>query len=293
MQQARVGVIGGTGLYELEGVDIQKSISIDTPWGKPSDDITLGSYKNSKNESLSLAFLPRHGKGHFILPSEIPQKANMAALKMLGVEYIVAFSAVGSLKEEIKPTHFILPNQIIDRTRHRENSFYGGGIVVHVSFGEPFSQSLMNLLEKNIKKCDVVLHKNETLICMEGPAFSTRAESKLYKSWGAGIINMSVMPEAKLARELEMSYQMICMATDYDSWRESSEPVNAQEIMTVIDSNSAIANKIVSSSLEDLTSLSQNNSNLKGMVKHSIITDPKKRPKKITKRLNQILPGYF
>ena len=293
MEKARVGVIGGTGLYELLGVDVKKKILIDTPWGKPSDEITLGEYKNSKNESLSLAFLPRHGEGHFILPSEIPQRANMAALKMLGVEYIIAFSAVGSLKEEIKPTHFILPNQIIDRTRCREDSFYGNGIVVHLSFGKPFSQDLCALLEKNIDRLNIHLHKNETLICMEGPIFSTCAESKLYKSWGAGIINMSVIPEAKLARELEISYQMVCMATDYDSWRESSEPVTTEEIMKVIGANLEVANQILAGSLEELTVLAQKDSSLKGMVKHSIITSPHKRPTKKIQQLNQVLPGYF
>ncbi len=293
MDRSRVGIIGGTGLYELEGVNIKKSVFPDTPWGKPSDKITLGEYKNLRNESLSLAFLPRHGKGHFILPSDIPQKANMAALKMLGVEYIVAFSAVGSLKEEIKPTHFILPNQIIDRTKHRKDTFYGEGIVAHLSFGEPFSQDLMSLLERTIKKLNVVLHKNETLVCMEGPTFSTRAESTLYKSWGAGIINMSVIPEAKLARELEISYQMVCMATDYDSWQESSEPVSTQEIMKVIDINSTTANNVLNASLEELASLSQKNSDFKGMVKQSIITAPDKRPRKTVERLNQVLPSYF
>ena len=293
MARARVAVIGGTGLYALEGLTVKDSVFPDTPWGKPSDSITLGEYKSPKGESLQLAFLPRHGKGHFIPPTEIPQKANISALKMLGVEYIVAFSAVGSLKEEIKPTHFVLPDQIIDRTRFREDSFYGEGVVVHLSFGEPFSKELRNLLEKNIKELNIPLHPNETIVCMEGPVFSTRAESKLYRSWGAGIINMSVIPEAKLARELEISYQMVCMSTDYDSWRESSEPVTAQEIMRVIGENSRSANQILTKCLEPLAELSRKDSPLKGLVKSSTITTPEERRASTIKKLNQVLPDYF
>ncbi len=293
MNRARLGIIGGTGIYELKDINIKKTILPDTPWGKPSDEITLAEYQTKNNETLSLAFLPRHGRGHFILPTEIPQKANIAALKMLGVEYIIAFSAVGSLKEKIKPKHFILPDQIIDQTRHRDSSFYGEGIVVHLSFGEPFSQELRNLLETSIKHFNIISHNNETLICMEGPAFSTRAESKLYKSWGAGIINMSAIPEAKLARELEISYQMICMATDYDSWRESAEPVTAEAIMKVISENSKEASQILNQSLEALASLAQKNSPLKGIVKNSIITSPSKRASQIKEKLNKVLPGYF
>ena len=291
--QARVGIIGGTGLYELEGVLATKTVYSETPWGKPSDEIHIGSYTSPEGDELSLAFLPRHGKGHFILPGKIPQKANIAALKMLGIEYILAFSAVGSLKEEIKPTHFVLPDQIIDRTKHRDDTYYGNGVVVHVSFGEPFSKEIASLVEDSIFELDITLHKNETLICMEGPAFSTRAESKLYKAWGAGIINMSVLPEAKLARELEISYQMICMSTDYDSWREEASAVTTEEIMKVVRQNSESANKILSASLNRLARLAQTDSPLKGMVKNSIITAPDKRPASTQEKLSQVLPGYF
>ena len=293
METARVGIIGGTGLYDIEGLSTRKKILPDTPWGKPSDEISLVEYKTKSGDVLSLAFLARHGRGHYILPSQIPQKANLATFKILGVEYIIAFSAVGSLRKEIKPTHFVLPNQIIDRTRNREDTFYGDGIVVHINFGHPFSQELSSLLEEPIHELGITLHKEKTLIAMEGPAFSTQAESKIYRSWGGDIINMSALPEAKLARELEISYQMVCMSTDYDSWRETSATVTAEEIMQVVGKNSELGNKILKQSLERLAVLSKNDSPLKGNIKNSIITSPDKRPQKTREKLNLLMPGYF
>ena len=271
----------------------RRKILPETPWGKPSDEISLAQYQAKDGSSLCLAFIPRHGKGHSILPGEIPQKANLAALKMLGVEYIIAFSAVGSLREEIKPTHFILPTQIIDRTRYREDTFYGEGIVVHISFGQPFSQELSSLLEESIKRIQVTLHKKKTLVAIEGPAFSTQAESQMYRSWGGDIINMSVLPEAKLARELEISYQMVCLSTDYDSWRETSAAVNAEEIMRVVRENSEQGKQVLRASLDRLTQLAKKDSPLKGSIKNSIITATEKRPAPGKKKLNLLLPGYF
>ena len=287
-----LGVIGGTGLYDIPGLKKIKTIYPKTPWGYPSDKITIAEYINN-NQKLYVAFLPRHGKGHFITPSSIPQKANMAALKKIGVNYIVAFSAVGSLKEEIAPTHCILPNQIIDRTRHREDTFYNEGIVVHASFGDPFCNVLATLLENNIQKLNIPLHIKETLICMEGPTFSTRAESKMYKALGAGIINMSVLPEAKLARELEISYQMVCMSTDYDSWRDESTSVSSEDIMKIVHQNSSTMTKILETSLFDLSKICEKENIYLGTIKNSIITDKSKRKYRIRKRLNWVLPNYF
>jgi len=288
-ENIRTGIIGGTGLYQIDNIKVLKKVQPETPWGKPSDEITIAEFKGSKEK---VAFLPRHGEGHRILPSEIPQLANLAALKMLGVEKIIAFSAVGSLKEEINPAHFILPSQIIDRTRHRPDTFYGDGIVVHVTFGDPFCSELAQISEAALKKSQIDYHTGETLICMEGPQFSTRAESKLYKTWGAGIINMSVLPEAKLARELEICYQMICMSTDYDSWRESDEAVTAAEILKVLGENSQNANKLLQVLLPDLIE-SHTECNLKGSVKNAILTAAEKRPPAAKKKLNKVLPGYF
>ena len=290
--KADVAIIGGTGLYSVEGLQTVDTILPETPWGLPSDEIHIAEYEES-GKKLRIAFLPRHGKGHFISPTMIPQKANMAALKMLGVSEIIAFSAVGSLKEEIAPTHFIVPDQVIDRTRHRDDTYYNEGVVVHVMFGDPFCHELKKICVEGIKRAQIDLHTDETLICMEGPAFSTRAESKLYKSWGAGIINMSVLPEAKLARELEMAYQMICMSTDYDSWREDSEAVNAVDIMAVVKKNSEQAAKTVKEILPLWLARHPVESSAKSAVKFGIITAKEKRPESALKKLHKVLPEYF
>lgn len=291
-RKAEIGVIGGTGVYALEGLEVIEKIYPETPWGKPSDEITIVAYEH-EGKKIRIAFLPRHGKGHFIPPSKIPQKANIAALKMLGVEEIIAFSAVGSLKEEIAPGHFVLPSQIIDRTRHREDTFYDGSIVVHVGFADPFSRGLADILEQAMEKAGVQIHRDETLICMEGPSFSTRAESKLYRSWNAGIINMSVLPEAKLAREMEMCYQMICMSTDYDAWREHEEAVDVASVIAVVKENSAKAQEVLR---EALPLLAQKHP-LKGAAKEAlstaIMTAPEKRPPHEREKLNSVLPGKF
>jgi len=287
-QKVQLAIIGGTGLYEVEGVSVVEKVNPDTPWGKPSDEITIGEI-----DGMRVAFLPRHGKGHFIMPGQIPQKANMAALKSLGVEEIIAFSSVGSLQEEIAPGHFVLPDQIIDRTRHREDTMYDEGIVVHVSFGDPFDSGLADTIAPFIEKQGVKLHRNITLVCMEGPSFSTRAESKLYRSWGAGIINMTVLPEAKFARELEMSYQMVCMSTDYDSWRESEEAVTADDIMKIVHGNTTNAKKILHDILPELAKRGAVESKWKGSLQFGIMTAPEKRSASARSKLEQILPGVF
>ncbi|HND55503.1 MAG TPA: MTAP family purine nucleoside phosphorylase, partial [Pirellulaceae bacterium] len=204
--RASVGVIGGSGLYSIDELKVLGEVKPRTPWGLPSDAIVVGELSG-----VNVAFLPRHGRGHRLLPTEVPSRANIAALKSIGVRSIVAFSAVGSLKAELKPQHFVVPNQIIDRTRHRPSTFFGDGVVGHVVFADPFSVPLSDLVHAHAVKLGLVVHKDISLVCMEGPAFSTRAESHLYRSWGAGLINMSALPEAKLAREAEISYAMVCM----------------------------------------------------------------------------------
>jgi 5'-methylthioadenosine phosphorylase len=287
-----IGIIGGTGVYGVEGMKILERIRVKTPWGFPSDEITIASYEEN-GLSLTLAFLPRHGKGHFIPPTKIPAHANLAALKLLGAEAVVAFSAVGSLKEEIVPGHFVIPNQIIDRTRHRRDTYFDEGIVVHVSFGDPMDDGLQKIVRQAILDLKLPLHEHETLLCMEGPQFSTRAESRLYKSWGAGIINMSVLPEAKLARELELPYQMICMATDYDSWREHDHAVTVEEIMAVVKKNSENAQRVLKAAMPHLAAKKGKLNTLKGSVKFGIMTAPEKRPAALRRKYNSVLPGYF
>jgi 5'-methylthioadenosine phosphorylase len=281
MEQVKVGIIGGTGLYELEGMEKIEEIYPETPWGKPSDTITIGKFK----EKL-IAFLPRHGRGHFISPSEIPNLANMAALRNLGVEEIVSFSSVGSLREEIAPLDFVLPDQIIDRTKARESSFFGNGLVAHATFGDPFSFNLAQRIFKASESIGMKIHTKKTLICMEGPLFSTRAESKMYRSLGGDIINMSVLPEAKLAREAEIAYQMVCMSTDYDSWKEHEEAVTVEMVIANLNKNAENAKKL----LKALIPLLGNGDDLslRGSAKFSIVTSPEKRDPKRVKALEYL-----
>ncbi|MDH5718763.1 MAG: S-methyl-5'-thioadenosine phosphorylase [Spirochaetia bacterium] len=291
-KKIELAVIGGTGLYEIPGLNVIEKVFVDTPWGKPSDEIIIAEYE-TETKPVKMGFLPRHGRGHFLSPSEIPNKANLAALKMLGADEIISFSSVGSLKEEIAPGHFAIPNQIFDRTRQRDSTFYGSGVVVHVSFGDPFCSRFSDAIEKSFKKTDITFHTNETIICMEGPAFSTRAESKHYQSLGAGLINMSVLPEAKLARELEMCYQMVCMSTDYDSWRESHEAITVEEILRILKNNSEKATKLLKVFIEEYAKLPERDCACKDAVKYSIITAEASRPQNTREKLNKVLPGYF
>ncbi|MBI3394938.1 MAG: S-methyl-5'-thioadenosine phosphorylase [Spirochaetia bacterium] len=280
----KIAFIGGSGLYDLPGMKIEAEVKPSTPWGDPSDAVVIGDMNGRK-----LAFLARHGRGHFLNPSEVPSRANIAALKMLGVEEIIAFSAVGSLREEIAPRHFVLPSQVIDRTKGiRPSTYFEGGLVAHVMFGDPMSPYLADLIALHFPK-DVPLHRNKTLVCMEGPAFSSRAESNMYRALGGDVINMSVLPEAKLARELEIAYQMVCMSTDYDSWREEHDAVTADVIIGHLHANADNARRVMTAIIPHL----KGESPLKGSLKHAILTAPEKRGKDVIQRLNQVLPGYF
>lgn len=285
MATAKIGIIGGSGLYGLEGLKVETEVNPETAWGKPSDAITVGEYAGKR-----IAFLSRHGRGHVFTPSEVPFRANIAALKMLGVQQIVAFSAVGSLREEIAPRDFVLPSQIIDRTKGvRASSFFESGLVAHASFGEPFDPGLAKLI-KSVSVPGLKVHTDKVVICMEGPAFSTRAESQLYRSIGGDIINMSVLPEAKLAREAEIPYQMICMSTDYDAWREHEEVVTTETVIGHLNANAESAKKILAVLLP---LLGEGANPLEGTMKYAVITAPEKRSKEQIKKLSTILPGYF
>jgi len=244
MPQAKIGVIGGTGLYDIEGITDIEEVDINTPFGKPSDIITVG-----KLEGINVAFLPRHGKGHHITPTELPTRANIYALKSLGVEQIIAICSAGSFKKEIKPGDMLIPDQLIDRTRNRTNTFFGGGIVAHIVFAEPFCPVLSRVLNEAAVEAGASVHTKGTFVIMEGPAFSTRAESRLYRSWGADIIGMTALPEAKLAREAEICYAVIGCVTDYDSWWEPGEPVTVDMILGTLRHNADIAKKIIKLSI--------------------------------------------
>lgn len=285
-ENIKIGIIGGTGLYSLDGMEIIKEIHPETPWGKPSDSITIGKFKGK-----TMAFLPRHGRGHFLNPSELPSQANIAALKKLGVKEIVAFSSVGSLRQEIAPLDFVIPNQIIDRTKARQATFFENGMVAHAPFADPFSDRLTSIIESTSNKIGLKLHTKKTLICMEGPLFSTRAESHMYRSWGADIINMTVLPEAKLAREAEIEYQMVCMSTDYDCWKEDEQHVTVEMVIQNLTKNAETAKKLLSALVDSLGNEEKNL--LEGSTKFSLITDVSKRNPEQISKLKYLFPDYF
>ncbi len=238
--QVRIGIIGGTGLYDIEGLMDVKEIRPYTPFGKPSDALVVG-----KTGGVGIAFLPRHGKGHSLSPADVPYRANIYAMKALGVEFIISSNSCGSFKEELKPGHLIVPDQIIDRTRQRASTFFGGDIVAHIQFADPFCQVLSDIVYATAKEAGATVHKGGTFIAMEGPAFSTRAESRLYKSWGADVLGMTVLPEAKLAREAEICYASIACISDYDSWHETNETVTVEAILTTMRNNIDFAKKAI------------------------------------------------
>jgi len=241
MKQPAIGVIGGSGLYEIEGLtDIQER-EVETPFGKPSDRFVTGEL-----EGVKMVFLPRHGRGHRLLPSEVPYRANIYAMKKLGVERIISVSAVGSMKEEIVPGHIVIPDQFCDRTQgKRASTFFGEGVVGHVQFADPVCGQLSRVLGDAAEAADATVHRGGTYICIEGPNFSTRAESQLYRSWGVDVIGMTNLPEARLAREAEICYGTIALATDYDCWHDDHDSVSVDAVLAVIRQNVAMAKNII------------------------------------------------
>ncbi|MSR47086.1 MAG: S-methyl-5'-thioadenosine phosphorylase [Planctomycetes bacterium] len=284
----KIGVIGGSGLYEIPGAKRLAEIRAKTPWGAPSDAIAV-----VELDGVPVAFLPRHGRGHSVLPSEVNGRANLAALKQLGVEQVVAFSAVGSLKEELAPLDFVVPSQLIDRTRHRPDTYFGGGIVGHVAFADPFCPRLAAQLEVAIREAKLPGGRGgETLVCMEGPQFSTRAESQLYRSFGAGLINMSALPEAKLAREAELCYALVCMVTDYDCWRDGGSDVDIQMVIGNLSRNAERARGLLPLLLPRIAAATRT-CGCPDASRHAVITAPERQPAATRARLASILPRYF
>ena len=240
MVEARIAIIGGSGLYEMDGLARVREVRVDTPFGPPSDAVMLGDL-----DGIPVAFLPRHGRGHRISPTRIPVRANVYALKTLGVERIISVSAVGSLKEEVRPLDLLVPNQLIDRTRQRAGTFFDGGIVAHISFADPFCADLSARLLLGIRENGAYVHSGGTYVVMEGPAFSTRAESAVYRSWGADVIGMTALPEAKLAREAEMCYATLACVTDYDCWHEAAEDVTVEMVVANLSRNAATSKDVL------------------------------------------------
>lgn len=282
-ESVRYAVIGGSGVYDIEGMKTVRTFFPATPFGKPSDPITIGDY-----QGIRCAFLPRHGRGHRYLPSEIPQRANFYALKMLGVEYVIALSACGSLRQELPPRHFVIPDQIVDRTKGRPSTFFGDGIVAHVAFAHPFSPALSRTLAETARELGIPTHDRGTYICMEGPAFSTKAESLLHRQVGFDVIGMTAIPEAKLAREAEMSYALVAMVTDFDCWKDDEE-VSVQVVIENLLSNADNAKKLVARVLPKLASVPNESADA---LKGAIFTQPQAMRPATKKKLAAIIQKY-
>ena len=286
MEKVAIGIIGGSGLYAMPGLTGLREQVIETPFGAPSDAFMVGDLDGRK-----VAFLARHGRGHRILPSELNFRANIFGMKMLGVEYILSVSAVGSLKEEHKPTDFVIPDQFIDRTFARHGTFFGEGIVAHVGFGDPVCAVVSKAFQQACEEVGVVGKLGGTYVNMEGPQFSTRAESNLYRSWGADVIGMTNLQEAKLAREAEMSYATLAMVTDYDCWREGHDDVTVEQVVAVIHQNSANAAKVVRAAVAALPKDAK--SPFHDVLKYSIMTDKKMIPESVKERLGLLIAKYL
>ena len=289
MTTAKIGIIGGSGLYKMEALKAVQEIQLETPFGKPSDALIVGEL-----DGIPVAFLARHGRGHHLLPSEIPFRANIHALKQLGVEYLISASAVGSLKESIKPLDMVVPDQFIDRTCHRVSTFFGEGIVAHIAFGHPVCSQLAQYLSTaiaNLELPEVTLHDQGTYVCMEGPAFSTMAESNLYRSWGGSIIGMTNLPEAKLAREAEIAYATLALVTDYDCWHEDHDHVTVDMVIENLQRNAVNAQKVI---LETVKSINANPfvSAAHSALQYAIFTQPEQFPVATKEKLALFLKKY-
>lgn len=286
MPEAKIGVIGGSGLYQIEGMTDIEEVRVRTPFGEPSDAIIIGDLEGTR-----VAFLPRHGRGHPISPTELPSRANIYALKSLGVEWIISVSAVGSLKESIHPLDLVIPDQIIDRTKSRVNSFFEGGLVVHVSFAEPFCPVLSEILCQAALDVGARVHPEGTYIVMEGPLFSTKAESNLYRSWGASIIGMTALPEAKLAREAEICYATLACVTDYDTWHETEESVVIEEVIANLERSADTAKRIIRVAAARIPQ--RRECGCAQALKNAILTAPEKIPGKMKRDLAILIGKYI
>jgi len=285
MSKPVIGVIGGSGLYDIEGLTDRKLREVSTPWGAPSDQLLFGTL-----DGVACVFLPRHGRGHKFGPSQLNYRANIAALKQSGVTHVISVSAVGSLREDLPPGDFVIVDQFIDRSFAREKSFFGEGIVAHVSLADPVCARMGDVLERAGREAGVKIHRGGTYIVMEGPQFSTRAESELYRSWGASVIGMTNMPEAKLAREAELHYATVAMVTDYDCWHQDHDHVTVDAVIKVMHANAAAARKIVQLAVpviardvgEDCRTACAH------ALEHGIITAPEARDPKLKQKLSAI-----
>ena len=286
MQQAEIGIIGGSGLYSMPGFSDVHESEISTPFGAPSDPYVLG-----KLEGRKVAFLARHGRGHRILPTELNFRANIYGMKQLGVERILSLSAVGSLKEEHKPTDFVIPDQFFDRTWHRVSTFFGEGVVAHVSFADPVCGELGKVLKGACDGAKVVSKFGGTYLCMEGPQFSTKAESNIYRSWGMDVIGMTNLQEAKLAREAEICYATVAMVTDYDCWHPHHDSVTVEQIIAVLNKNASNACEVVRHAVAAMPQA--RGCKCGSALQHALLTQPDKIPAATRKKLALFLDKYL
>lgn len=286
MQQAEIGIIGGSGLYSMPGLTDVCEVSLETPFGTPSDAYVLGTLSGRK-----VAFLSRHGRGHVLMPTELPYRANIHGFKQLGVERIVSLSAVGSLKEENKPLDFVIPDQFVDRTRHRVDTFFGDGLVAHIAFGEPICGETAKYLEQACRRAKVNVKHGGTYLNMEGPQFSTKAESNLYRSWGMDVIGMTNLTEARLAREAEICYVTVAMVTDYDCWHPEHDHVTVEQIIGVLVKNAENASNVVREAVAVIPK--ERGCKCGSALSHAIITQKDKVPTATLERLKLIVGKYF
>ncbi|NEO37153.1 MAG: S-methyl-5'-thioadenosine phosphorylase [Moorea sp. SIOASIH] len=290
MVKAQIGIIGGSGLYKMAALKDVQEVPIDTPFGPPSDALMVGTL-----EGTTVAFLARHGRNHHLMPSELPFRANIYAMKQLGVEYIISASAVGSLQEEVKPLDMLVPDQFIDRTKNRVSTFFGEGIVAHIGFGHPVCNQLAGILVDAIASLElpeVTVHNGGTYLCMEGPAFSTMAESNLYRSWGAKVIGMTNLPEAKLAREAEIAYATLALVTDYDCWHPEHDHVTVEMIIDNLNRNAINAQKVIQETVRRLVD-NPPVSKAHSALKYAIFTPLDQAPEATKEKLELLLQKYL
>ena len=286
LTEAKIAFIGGSGLYDMEGLTDRHELQVDTPFGPPSDAIIVGALAGSR-----VAFLPRHGRGHSISPTDIPVRANIYALKSLGVERIISISAVGSLKEEVRPLDLVVPDQLIDRTKARTATFFGDGLVVHVGFSDPFCPVVTDSVASSARLEGVPTHATGTYVVIEGPQFSTRAESELYRSWGATVIGMTALPEAKLAREAEICYATMALVTDYDCWHETEDSVSVELVVSNLRRNVAASQDVIQRLIKEMPA--DRDCPCASALQNSIITSPERIPADVRDRLAVIVDKYL
>jgi 5'-methylthioadenosine phosphorylase len=286
LQQAEIGIIGGSGLYNMPGLTDIHEVTLQTPFGEPSDAYVLGTLEGRK-----VAFLARHGQGHRLLPSELNFRANIHGMKQLGVERILSVSAVGSLKEAHKPTEFVIPDQFIDRTYQRVSTFFGHGIAAHVAFGDPVCHEVAQAIGASCQQAQVVGKVGGTYVCMEGPQFSTKAESNLYRSWGADVIGMTNLQEAKLAREAEICYATLAMVTDYDCWHPDHDAVTVEQVVKVLTTNAENAVRVMKQAVALMPK--ERKCKCGSALQFAIMTDPAKIPAGTRQKLSLLLEKYL